>query len=199
MNSAIRLEKLTEANFEIFEKLLTDTNEAGCYCSFWHGKIPMNEWKDREKCAPEKNRETTLAKIRSGFHVGVLGFEDSRCVGWIGAGPIADFYWTWRRLPQLSDEEARTTAAIVCININTEFRKKGYQSKLLSALGLYAAQQGWKIVEGYPFDDEAFQKQGLAIDWTGFASSYVKAGFVRVGHHWLSGPDYPRSIYRLIL
>lgn len=199
MDTPIRLEKLTESNFPAFEQLLINTNEEGCYCSFWHGKLPMAEWKEQEKCAPEKNRETTLAKVRSGFHVGVLAYEGNHCVGWIGVGPLSDFYWTWRRLGQLGEDKARTTAGIVCINIGSEFRKQGYQTKLLSALRPYAAQQGWKIVEGYPFDDEAFAKQGLSIDWTGFASSYVKAGFTRTGPHWLSAPEYPRSIYQMCL
>lgn len=83
MSTAIRLEPLTEANFDAFEKLLVETGEAGCFCSFWHGKLDMAEWKEREKCEPGKNRDTTLSRIREGFKIGVLAYEGETCVGWV--------------------------------------------------------------------------------------------------------------------
>lgn len=66
---------------------------------------------------------------------------------------------------------------------------------MLDALKPYAAEQGWSEIEGYPFEDEAFTKHGLGLDWAGFAGAYKKAGFDRVGPHWLNAADYPRSIY----
>ena len=146
-NHTFRFERLTEMNFDKFEKLLFDSNEAGCYCSFWHGKwASVDAWKALEKNEPAKNRQTTLEKVRTGFHVGVLAYEGEACIAWISVGPITDFYWTWRRLAQLGEDKAKTTAAILCINIVPSYRGKGYQTKLLKELLLYAAQQGWKVV-----------------------------------------------------
>lgn len=195
--SSLTVKQLTEDNFSDFEKLLCDSNEPGCYCSFWHSKwASVDKWKEQVNCAPQKNKITTLEKVRSGFHVGVLIYENSNCVAWVAVGPMTDFYWLWRRLAQTGEEKAKTTAGILCINIAPSYRGKGYQKKVLDAVTEYSKNMGWTDLEGYPFDDLAFEKHGLSLDWTGFASAYQQAGFERAGAHWLSAPEYSRSIYQ---
>lgn len=129
-----RIEKLTEQNFSYYEKLTSCESGGGCYCSFWHQKISsMQEWDTRKKENPELNRQIVLDKIRTGYHVGVLVYQEQELVAWISVGPLTDFYWSWRRVAQLGDA-AKAIAGIMCFTIAPKFRKQGLQSKILEQL-----------------------------------------------------------------
>ena len=48
-------------------------------------------------------------------------------------------------------------AAITCFAPAPVFRRQGFQSKILEALKVYGIEQGWKLIEGYPFDAGAVE------------------------------------------
>jgi len=196
LNPDIRLEKLTEDNFEAFSAFI-NAEDSGCYCSFWHQKITsMEEWDKRKATEPEKNKSCVLDKIRSRFHLGVLAYQDDEIVAWISVGPLPEFFWAWRRVAQIGDS-AKTIAAIPCITRKTEARDKISEATLLHLLKSYAKDQGWSAIEDYPFDREAIERHGEAITWPGFPEDFSKAGFTRINEHWLSSKDYPRSVYKV--
>lgn len=196
--SPIRLERLTEANFETFASFI-NCEDGGCYCSFWHQKwSSMEEWDKRKAEAPEKNRSCMLDKVRSRFHLGVLAYQGDELVAWISVGPLPEFYWAWRRVGQLGDA-AKTIAAIPCITRRTEVRDRVTEASLLQALQAYGKEQGWSAIEGYPFDRETLDRLGDAVTWPGFPEDFAQAGFKRVGEHWLHSKEYARSIYRVEL
>jgi hypothetical protein len=194
----IRLERLTEENFEVFASLI-NCEDDGCYCSFWHQKISsMEEWDRRKAQEPEKNKSCMLERLRSRFHLGVLAYQGNDLVAWISVGPLTDFYWTWKRVGQLGDS-AKTIAAIPCITRRSEFRDRVSEASILKQLALYGKEQGWSAIEGYPFDRETIDRLGEDVTWPGFPEEFVASGFTRTGEHWLSSPEYRRSIYRLEL
>jgi len=196
MNAEIRIERLTEQNFKDYESLTSCQTDGGCYCSFWHQKwASMDDWKTRQKEAPLLNRETVLDKVRSGFHPGVLVYKGTDLAAWISVGPLTDFYWTWKRLIQVGESAAKTTAGITCIAIAEKFRGQGLLPQILSSLKDYGKIQGWTRIEGYPFEESAFKKQGKNVAWPGHVRGFESAGFQKLGAHWLNHPDWERAIY----
>ena len=195
----IKLEHLNEKNFSDFESLTCRQAHGGCYCAFWHQKWKsMADWEKCQKETPEKNRQMVFEKMRSGFHVGVLAYEGSNLIAWLSVGPLIDFYWTWKRVTQVG-EAAKSIAGIICFTIASDFRGKGFQTQILNALKDYGKEQGWVAIEGYPFDDSALEKHKDNVIWPGLTKGFVNAGFTRIGPHWLSSPDYERSIYQVLL
>jgi len=199
MTEKIELRALAHDNFADFEKLTVGGKHGGCYCAFWHQKFnSVEEWHQREREAPEKNRECMRQRVDSGFHVGVLAYESGKLAGWISVSPVSEVYWAWRRVPALADK-ARTTACITCIALAPEFRGKGYQKLILKSLCEYGKKLGWEAIEGYPFDSDAVEKLGADVHWPGLIKGFAEAGFTRVAPHWLSNDQAPRSIYSIKL
>lgn len=65
----------------------------------------MQEWDARKKDNPQLNRQIVLDKVKTGYHVGVLAYKEDQLLAWISVGTMTDFYWTWKRLVALGEEE----------------------------------------------------------------------------------------------
>lgn len=196
MSANFRLERLGETNFADYEKLTGCEGDGGCFCAAWHQKISsIAEWKRRCREAPLSNRDTVLSKVRAGFHVGVLAYEGDWLLGWISISPLPETYWTWPRVARLG-EEAGAVAGISCITLAPSERGRGLGLALLAALADYGRTQGWRAIEGYPFDEAALAQHGDKFSWPGVPRLFLQASFTRVDTHWSSAKDYPRSIFR---
>ncbi len=196
---SIRIERLTDKNFTDYEALTSCESGGGCYCSFWHQKInSMQEWDTRKKENPTLNRQIVLDKVQTGYHVGVLVYQDNELLAWISVGPLIDFYWTWKRTTQVG-EEAKFVAAIMCFTMAPKHRGKGLQAEILKSLMQYGREQNWKAIEAYPFDSSAIEKHKELVFWPGMTKGYAEAGFERISAHWLSGPESERSLFRIEL
>jgi hypothetical protein len=194
-----RIERLSENNFADYEKLTSCESGGGCYCAFWHQKITsMQEWDQRKQESPGLNRQTILDKVRTGYHVGVLVYRNQELVDWISVGTLPESYWTWKRVAQVG-EEANLVAGITCITISPQLRSQKLQAEILLSLKEYGKSLGWKSIEGYPYEEKAYQTHGKAVAWPGKVEGFVKAGFEKVGPHWLNHPEWERSIYRISL
>ncbi|OGS05186.1 MAG: hypothetical protein A3I76_00645 [Elusimicrobia bacterium RIFCSPLOWO2_02_FULL_61_11] len=199
MTAKLELKPLSEETFADYETITKNEGGGGCYCAFWHQKwANMKGWEEQCKTRPEKNKAIVLEKMRAGFHVGVMAYENGKPAAWVCAGPLTDFYWTWKRLAVVG-ESANKIAGVLCLAVVPDYRGKGLQERLLLALKDYGKLQGWEFLEGYPFDEEAIKKHGAGVLWCGYPRGYERAGFERLGAHWLSSADAPRSIYRLKL
>lgn len=195
----IRIERLSEKNFGDFERLAACAPHTGCYCSFWHQKWASTaDWEKCRKETPELNRQIVFEKMRSGFHVGVLAYQGADLIAWVSVGPLIDFHWTWKRAVQIGENAAKV-AGITCFALAEKLRGKGFQTKILEALKAYGAEQGWKAIEGYPFDASAVEKHKQEVTWCGLTKGFAQAGFTRAAPHWLSSADAERSIYRVEL
>lgn len=193
------LHPLSPENFAHFEAITMKEGGWGCYCSFWHQKWgSYKDWEVQCKTDPAKNRETVLNKVRDGFHVGALVYEDGAPIGWISVAPLPEFYWTWKRVAAVEEDPAKI-AGIVCITARPEYRGKGFQARALEALKPYARSRGWEWIEGYPFGRSMIEKHGAAVLWPGLEKSFERAGFAKVGDHWLGSAESERHIYRFKL
>lgn len=195
----IRIERLTEKNFADYEKLTSCESGGGCYCAFWHQKWnSMEDWDARKKDAPELNRQTVLEKVKSNFHVGALAYKGDELLAWISVGPLIDTYWFWKRSIQVG-EGAKTTAGITCFTLAPAMRGQGLQAEILKELVKYGKEQGWTSIEAYPFEKSAIEKHGPSVLWPGLIKGYLQAGFQKIGPHWLSHPEWERSLLKFDL
>ena len=154
----------------------------------------MADWEACQKNTPERNRQMVFEKMRSGFHVGALAFDGSTAVAWISVGPVTENFWTWKRVAALG-ERAADVAGITCLNIAEGHRGSGIQGKVIAALKEYGRQLAWKTIEAYPFDASAIKRHGDGVLWPGTTRAFEEAGFVRLGAHWLSQPEFERSMF----
>lgn len=197
----LRIERLTATNYSDYEALTrAEANgKTGCYCAFWHQRwASMDEWERRQREEPEKNREVMRARVTAGFHVGALAYDGAEPIAWISVSPLSELFWAARRLAQLG-EAGLKVAGVPCVNLAAAHRGHGRQVEVLRALADHGRAQGWTALEGYPFDEEAYARHGAKVAWPGSPRGFVDAGFTRVGPHWITHPEWPRSIYRLEL
>jgi len=200
MQAEIIIKKLTMTNIEDYE-LLTKHGDDGklCYCSFWHQKwASMEEYKKVQNENPERLKNCVIDRVQSGFHVGVIAYINDTPCAWVSVGPLTDFFWAWRRVAEVG-ETAKNTAAILCFTVAPEFRGQHMQERVLKELANYGQKVGWTTIEAYPFSDEAHQKHGDALKWSGLLKSYQRSGFDYVKDHWLSSADLQRFLYSLKL
>lgn len=200
MNSEIVIKKLTNENLADYEKLTKHGDDGNlCYCSFWHQKwASMDEYKKTQRENPGRLKNCVIDRVNSGFHVGVIAYQNNKPVAWVSVGPLIDFYWAWKRVAQIG-EKAKTTAGILCISVAEEFRNQGMQKQVLLALKDYGKENGWTAIEAYPFSDEAVAKHGKSLLWAGHREKFEQAGFKLSGQHWLSSVDYGRHIHQTSL
>lgn len=192
---AIEIKQLSDQTFADYEMVTTLDKDKPCYCSWWHIKpTSMQEYDEEKKNNPTKFRECVRTKMNTGFHLGVIAYENNEPVAWIAVGPLPEFYWAWKRVATIG-EKAGTTAAIVCFNTFPKFRGQGKTAEVLQALAEYGKKKGWTAIEGYPFDDSAVAKHGNVILWPGLTSEFIEAGYERIGPHWLSSDQAERSIF----
>ena len=196
----LRLAPLTLANFADFETLTACGDDGRiCYCSFWHMKMDsVAQYDALKKEDALALREIVHTKVRSGFQVGVLAYDDDQLAAWISVALLPETYWCWKRVASLGQEAAATTAGITCFTIAPSARGKGLQRPLAEALRDYGRAQRWTAIEAYPFDDAAVAiAPGLA--WPGYERPFVEAGYSRVAPHWLSKAGAERWINRVEL
>lgn len=136
--------------------------------------------------------------MKSNFHVGVLAYMGNELLAWVSVGPLTDTYWFWKRAIQVG-EIAKTTAGITCFTLAPAMRGKGLQAEILKELIRYGKEQGWTSIEAYPFEKSAVEKHGAGVLWPGLAKGYLEAGFQNVGPHWLSQPEWERSLLKFEL
>lgn len=191
----IEIQKLSESNFADYVYVTTLDKEKPCYCSWWHLKPESIEKYDEEKRNnPQKFMDCIKSKLDTGFHVGVLAYENKEPVAWIAIGVLPEFYWAWKRVSSLG-EKAQSIAGIMCFNTFPKFRGLQKTKDVLIALENYGRSLGWSAIEGYPFDDSARRAHGSAVLWPGLTEEFVEAGYRRLASHWLSNETAERSIF----
>lgn len=145
----------------------------GCWCIYW--RVKSEEFHSMTK---ESRKDRMENIIRSGTVPGILAYVDGMPAGWCSVAPR-------KTLPGLS--ESRVLAAVdeepvwsvVCFYLDRRYRGRGLTSGLLRQAVKYSAKNGARIVEAYPLDVEGTYRYTSAA-YTGFLSTFIKAGFVEV-------------------
>ena len=156
------------------EELFGDRGACGgCWCMFW--RLPRKQFDDG-KGAP--NKKAFKAILRSGSQPGVIAYRDHEPVGWCAVAP-REQYITLERSRVLQPVDDQPVWSISCLFVKKAYRRQGISSQLLRAAVDHAANQGARIVEGYPVEP-SMEKMPDPFLWHGIPSAFIAAGFKEV-------------------
>jgi GNAT superfamily N-acetyltransferase len=146
----------------------------GCWCMVWRKRRAAFE-----QCKGEGNRESLRALVESPRPPGLLAYDGAEVVGWVSIAPRDEFpaldnSRIWKRL------DDQPVWSITCFFVRKEWRGRGLTVALIEAACDWARSQGARIVEAYPTEPAAGQKQPVVFVWTGMASAFQTAGFAEV-------------------
>ena len=165
---------LRKNNWKNFETLFGERGACGgCWCMSW--LLPKKEF-DANKGAGNKRKMKKL--VDSNSEPGILAYFNNEPVGWCAIAPRENYIRLENsRVLKRVDEEK--VWSIPCFFIKKEFRRKGLSTEILKAAAEYCKLKGVEVVEGYPAEPYS-NNIPAAFAWTGFPSSFLKAGFKEV-------------------
>lgn len=145
---------------------------ARCWCMYWRIGSAY-----RQK-APEENKAAFQEVVKQGPPPGLLAFDGEVAIGWLQltpreALPWLDRSWRLRRVDDLP------VWSLSCFYIRKGYRKRGVTSALITAALETARRAGAPALEAYPLDAELTTSSSD----TGYASTFVRAGFKIVARH----------------
>ena len=146
---------------------------SGCWCMWW--RIKRSEF---TKQHGDGNKKALKKIVDSGDVPGILAYYQGRPVAWCSVAP-RDRFTVLDRSPKLKRVDDKPVWSIVCFFFEKTFRGLGMTRIMIDAAIDYAGQQGAKIIEAYPLDKKHSKHTALEA-FTGFASTFKKAGFSEV-------------------
>jgi len=162
---------LTEENWKDFESLFGERGACGgCWCMSW-----LLTKKEFDANKGEGNKRKMKKLVNSNTQPGILAYLKNKPVGWCAIASREKYIRLEKsRVLKRIDDEA--VWSIPCFFIKKEFRRKGLSTEILKAAVEFSKSKGVKIVEGYPAEPYS-NNIPAAFAWTGFPSSFRKAGF----------------------
>lgn len=129
----------------------------------------------------KKNRRALRMIVKSGESPGIIGYLESKPIGWCAVAPRKVYKYLERsRVLKPIDEEQ--VWSVSCLFVSKSHRRRGISAKLLRAAAEFAIKSGAKIVEGYPIIPTMKKTPGPFI-WTGTPVAFKRAGFREV-YRW---------------
>lgn len=156
---------------------------SGCWCMYWRIGAAYRKRPD------EENRSAFRQVVRAGPPPGLLAFDGDVAVGWCQVTPRDALPWlehTWR-VRRVDDEPVWS---ITCFYVRIGYRRRGIASALIREAVEMARRAKAPAVEAYPLDGELSPSSTS----TGYASTFVRAGFKEVARH---SPERPILRYEL--
>ena len=135
-----------------------------------------------ERQKGEGNRRAFKELVAKGQTTGILAYlmtsDGEIPVGWCAVAPRQDFS-ALERSRILKRVDDQPVWSVTCFFVSRKHRRHGLTKDLLRAAVDYAAQNGAKIVEGYPVEPKKDKVADVFV-YTGLASAFLEAGFVEV-------------------
>lgn len=165
---------VTKARWADLEELFGERGACGgCWCMFW--RLPRKEFEANKGIG---NKRALKKIIRDGNQPGIIAYVEKKPVGWCAVAPREQFIALERsRILKPVDEQA--VWSISCLFVKKGYRRKGVSARLLKAAVEFVAEQGGKVVEGYPVEP-SMEKMPDPFLWNGIPSAYKAAGFKEV-------------------
>jgi GNAT superfamily N-acetyltransferase len=172
------------------EELFGDRGACGgCWCMFW--RLQRKQF-DAGKGTP--NKKAFKAIIQSGSQPGVIAYHNQEPIGWCAVAP-REQYIALERSRILQPVDHQPVWSISCLFVKKPYRRQGISSQLLRAAVDHAANQGARIVEGYPVEP-SMERMPDPFLWHGIPSAFIAAGFKEVLRRSQSRPIMRFSIRR---
>ncbi len=161
---------------------------AGCWCMWW--RLSRAEFSRLDR---ESRRLALKALVDQGVVPGVLAYVDGQPAAWCSLAP-REQYLSLERSPTLKRIDDQPVWSIVCFYVARAYRRRAILLPLIRKALQYAAQNGARIVEAYPYQPDADEKVQPVSSFMGLYSTLYKAGFVEV-----SRPSPKRPLMRYII
>ena len=141
----------------------------GCWCMYWRIGRAYRERPQQE------NRAAFREVVERGPPPGLLAFDGDMAVGWCQLTPRDAVPWLDRmwRLKRVDDVPVWSLS---CFYVRKGYRRRGVASALIAAAVKAAQKAKAPALEAYPLDAELTP----SASWTGYASSFARAGFKTV-------------------
>jgi GNAT superfamily N-acetyltransferase len=143
------------------------------------------EWRDAAEAGGERNREGMRRFVASGEVPGIIAYVDGAPAGWCSVSPKPPLVGLAGLSEKLGGQYGQFSDgaewAAICFYVSEKHRGIGLMGQLVAAAVQYAAENGARLVEGYPMD-AGWETDGAG----GTRKAFERAGFVevrRAGEH----------------
>jgi len=182
--------RVTRERWPDLERLFSESageelgNPLRCWCMEWR-LTSHGQWREAARAGGGDNREGMRAFVASGEVPGIIAYVNGEPAGWCSVSPKPSLIGLARLGEKLSgqygDFDQPAEWAVICFYVPETQRGKGLMVRLLEAAREYAAEDGARIVEGYPLE-AAYADDGAG----GTIEVFARAGFTevrRIGRH----------------
>ena len=188
-SKSTRIVPVTAGRWPDLEQLFGEKGAcAGCWCMWM--RLPTAEFR-RGKGAGNRSALRALVAKRP---PGLIAYVGGEPAGWVAVAPRAEYV----RLDNsrvLAPVEGERVWAAPCFYIHRAHRGSGLTAMLLEAAAAYAKKQGARAIEGYPNVNRA-ERQPAAFVWSGFESTFKRAGFSEIARRSPTRPILRKALRR---
>lgn len=183
----LKFKVLTPSRWKDLEKLFGERGACGgCWCMWW--KLSRKDFENQKGI---KNKKAFQKIVSNNERPGILAYYKNEPIGWCAMAP-RDKYPLLKNSRVLKIVDDQKAWSVVCFFIEKSFRNKGVPVELLKSAIQFVKKSGGKIIEGYPIEPK--KKTANVFAWTGFASSFKKAGFKEVARRSPTRPIMRRYL-----
>lgn len=162
---------VTNARWADLEELFGERGACGgCWCMFW--RLPRKKFEANKGIG---NKRALKKIIKDGIQPGIIAYVEKEPIGWCAVAPREQFI-ALERSRILKPVDGQEVWSISCLFVKKGYRRKGVSARLLRAAVEFVAEQGGKVVEGYPVEP-SMEKMPDPFLWNGIPSAYKTAGF----------------------
>jgi GNAT superfamily N-acetyltransferase len=138
-----------------------------------------------------KNKAEFREIVRRGPPPGLLAFDGDVVVGWCQLTPRDATPWI-DRVWRLAPVDEMPVWSLSCLYVRKGYRRRGITAALIAAAVKAARRAKAPALEAYPFDADV----SPSASGTGFASTFVRAGFKTVARRSPARPIMRHDLSR---
>jgi len=182
----VTIRPLTPDLWPALEELFGDRGAcSGCWCMYWRIGSAYR------KRPAAKNKAEFREIVRRGPPPGLLAFDGDVVVGWCQLTPRDATPWI-DRVWRLAPVDEMPVWSLSCLYVRKGYRRRGITAALIAAAVKAARRAKAPALEAYPFDADV----SPSASGTGFASTFVRAGFKTVARRSPARPIMRHNLSR---
>jgi GNAT superfamily N-acetyltransferase len=177
----IVIEPATSERFADAEHALTGGGDGrSCQCQWW--TLTNAQWQSTDTSQREQLLRGELAEAPP---PALIAYVDGDAAGWVRVGP-RERQVRLARTKHFAAHSVHawgdpTVWAVSCFVVRREHRGTGLMSRLLDAAVAFAAENGARVIEAYPFDPSSSSRRRSSNElFHGVLSTFEGAGFREV-------------------
>jgi GNAT superfamily N-acetyltransferase len=189
ITKGLRILPLTPGRWADLERLFGAKGAcAGCWCMWM--RLPAAEFRRRKGAGNRRALRALVARRPPGL----IAYDADEPVAWVAVAP-RDEYLRLANSRVLEPVPGNDVWAAPCFFVKPSHRGGGIGVQLLEAAATFARRGGARSVEGYPTTNRA-ERQSPAFVYSGFESTFKRAGFTEVARRSPTRPILRRELAR---